>query len=168
MTSSELYKITVTDDSSWIPVSNLASGCEVDNSVQVIHCDTRDFYIICSNEKPKIYKNAECNYEHWRNEGLRKLYNLLSKTNRENYAIRPEEIIPWLKELCEKTGGYEKDWRCLKSNVKDCYDWNLKYIRFIRNDKQPDEFIVCNSYLTPIKWREVIPNLAFFVEKIGK
>ena len=84
---------------------------------------------------------------------------VFSKTNRKSYAIRPEEIIPWLKELCEKTGGYNRDWRCLEAEVKDCDGWTLKYIRFVRNDKQPDEFIVCNSYLTPIKWKEVIPNL---------
>lgn len=147
----------------WVSLKSFSDPVTVREDTQTIHCDTRDFHIISGTEKPKICKNAECNYEHRRNEGLRKLYNLLSKTNRESYAIRPGEIIPWLKELCKATGGYEKDWRCLESNVKDCDGWNLKYIRFIRNDKQPDEFIVCNSYLTPIKWREVIPNLVLEV-----
>lgn len=143
----------------WCPLKNFSDKITLKEDTQVIHCDTRDFHIISSTEKPKICKDAECNYEVWRNEGLRKLYNLLSKTNRENYTIRSEEIIPWLKELCEATGGYDKEWRLLDSDVKDCSNWNLKYIRFIRNDKQEDEFIVCNSYLTPIVWREVISNL---------
>ena len=143
----------------WVSIKNLSDQVVVREDTQVIHCDTRDFHIISSTEKPKICKDAVCNYEIWRNEGLKKLYNLLSKTSRENYTIRPEEIIPWLKELCETTGGHDRDWRCLEAEVKNCDGWTLKYIRFIRNDKQKDEFIVCNSYMTPIKWKEVIPNL---------
>ena len=38
-------------------------------------------------------------------------------------------------------------------------NWNLKYIRFVRNPKVPDEFVVCNSYMYPIEWRKVIKNI---------
>ena len=38
-------------------------------------------------------------------------------------------------------------------------NWNLKYIRFVRNPNVPDEFVVCNSYMYPIEWRKVIKNI---------
>ena len=38
-------------------------------------------------------------------------------------------------------------------------NWNLKYIRFVRNPNVPDESVVCNSYMYPIEWRKVIKNI---------
>ena len=38
-------------------------------------------------------------------------------------------------------------------------DLFMKYIRFVRNSKVPDEFVVCNNYMYPIEWREVIKNI---------
>lgn len=143
----------------WLPIGTFASDAEIADDVQVIHCDTRDFYILASQNKPEIVKGADCNWEDWHNKGLSRLHKLFTKTNREKYAISRNEILGWLKNLCEETGGYERDWRCLESDVKDCGCWNLKYVNFVRNDKDRDEFIVCNAYMTPIQYREVIPNL---------
>lgn len=143
----------------WLPLSQFSENACLDDNVQVLHCDTRDFHIIGNSEKPKVYKKVNCSYEYWHNEGLYKLYNLLSKPNRENYTISSNEIVPWLFKLCEATGGFDKDWRYVEANVKNCIDWNIKYISFVKNDKCNDEFIVCNSYLMPIKYNEIIPNL---------
>ncbi len=155
----KVVRLSVGISNNWLPLFQFSENADIDKNVQVLHCDTRDFHIIGSNEKPKVCEKPVCNYEYWRNEGLNKFNNLIYKPNRENYAIKPNEIIPWLLQLCEATGGFDKNWRCINSDVKNCEGWNLKYVRFIRNDKQPDEFIVCNSYLMPVHYKEVIPNL---------
>jgi hypothetical protein len=152
-------KTKVEANDNWLPLKGFSKDAEIDEKVQMLHCDTRDFHIIGSNEKPKVHEKPDCNYEYWRNEGLNKFNNLIYKPNRENYAIKPNEIIPWLLQLCEATGGFDKNWRCINADVKNCGGWNLKYVRFIRNNRQPDEFIVCNSYLMPVHYKEVIPNL---------
>lgn len=149
--------IEISDD--WLPLFQFRKNSCLNDNIQTLHCDTRDFHIIGSSEKPKVYKNADCNYEVWRNKGLAKLYKLLSKTNRENYAISSNEIVPWLLKLCEATGGFDKEWRYVDANIENCTGWDLKYIRFVKNDNCNNEFIVCNSYLMPIKYKEVIPNL---------
>lgn len=143
----------------WLPIGAFASDAEIGDDVQVINCDTRDFYIACSSEKLKPYKNADCNLEEWHNKGLSKLHRLFTKTNRDKYTISKGEILGWLRDLCEATGGQDRDWRCIESDVKDCKDWTLKYIRFVRNDRERDEFVVCNANTFPIHYREVIPNL---------
>lgn len=157
----ENKKLSVGLFGNWLPLFQFSENACLNDDVQILHCDTRGFHIIgsSSSEKPKVYKKANCNYEYWRNEGLSKLYNLLSKSNRENYAISSNEIVPWLFELCEATGGFDINWRCVNANVKNCTCWNLKYIRFVKNDKCKDEYIVCNSHLMPIKYKEVLPNL---------
>lgn len=152
-------KLKVEANDKWTSLQAFSENTDIDENVQVLHCDTRDFHIIGSSEKPKVYKKAECIYEYWRNKGLSKLYNLLSKSNRGNYAISSNEIVPWLFKLCEATGGFDKNWRYVDANVKNCTGWNLKYIRFVKNDKCKDEYIVCNSYLMPIKYKEIIQNL---------
>lgn len=157
MENKKLNNVVISDN--WLPLFQFSENTCLSDNIQILHCDTRDFHIIGSSEKSKVYKKAECNYEYWHNDGLSKLYNLLSKSNRENYAISSNEIVPWLFELCEATGGFDENWRCVNANVKNCTCWSLKYIRFVKNDKCNDEFIVCNSYLAPIKYKEVIPNL---------
>ncbi|MBR4625967.1 MAG: hypothetical protein IKO56_10590 [Alphaproteobacteria bacterium] len=155
----KVVRLSVGISNNWLPLFQFSENADIDEKVQVLHCDTRDFHIIGSDENPKVYEKPDCNYEYWRNEGLSKLYNLLSKSNRENYAISSNEIIPWLFKLCEATGGFDKNWRYVDANVKNCTSWNLKYIRFVKNDKCKDEYIVCNSYLMPIKYKEIIQNL---------
>lgn len=152
-------KINVGISDDWLPLLQFSENACLNDNVQTLHCDTRDFHIIGSGEKPKVCKNADCNYEVWHNKGLAKLYKLLSKTNRENYTISSNEIVPWLFKLCEATGGFDKEWRYVDANIKNCTGWDIKYIRFVKNDKCKDEFIVCNSYLIPIKYKEIIQNL---------
>lgn len=157
-----MEKITIIGDKKydeWVPVNNIDYDAEITDNIQMIYCDTRDFAIGFNDETPKIHKNPDCGYEYNQNKGLSKLYNLFGKTNREKYAIGKKDIIKWLDELCKASGGYENDWRFLTANVKNCENWEIKYIRFVRNNKNPDEFIVCNNYLFPIEYREIISNL---------
>lgn len=140
----------------WEALKTTPNDMEFGKDIQAIHCDTKDFYILRSLNKPEFNKNPRCNYEYWRNEGIKRINSLLKQKNRSNYAISSKEIIPWLKQLCEKTDGYDRDWRYLEADVKNCRNWELKYIRFIRNNNVEDEFIVCNSYLTPIHYKEVL------------
>ena len=67
--------------------------------------------------------------------------------------------MPWLDTLCMATGGYGIDWRYLEAAVKECVGWKLKYIRFVRNSENPNEFIVCNSYFCPVEYRKIIDNI---------
>lgn len=143
----------------WVSVNCISLVAKIADTVQVINCDTRDFAIGWQFEKPKVIKKADCNWERWHNEGLAKLYSVLHKQNREKYTIEAKDILSWLDSLCKVTGGYGKDWRYLQANVKDCGGWNLKYIRFVRNDKCPNEFVVCNSYMCPIEYRNIIDNI---------
>lgn len=143
----------------WISVQQIDPNYEIDPSVQQIYCDTRDFAIGWNFEQPQIYENDECGYERRSNKGIKNLRNLFTIDNRHNYTINENEIITWLNELCLRTGGYDKDWRFLSADVKDCQDWDIKYIRFVRNPHKTDEFIVCNNYMQPIHWKEIIPNL---------
>ena len=143
----------------WVSVKDISMDAEIDDSVQILYVDTRDFAVGWNLEQPNYYENANCGYESNTNNGLEKLRNLFSVSNRSEYTISKSEIISWLDDLCKKTGGYDEEWRCLEANLKNCMNWNLKYIRFVRNPKIPDEFVACNNYMYPIEWREVIKNI---------
>ena len=143
----------------WVSVKDISKDVEIDDSVQIIYADTRDFAVGWSFEQPNYYENAECGYERNTNNGLEKLRNLFYVSNRSKYTISKSEIISWLDELCKETEGYDEEFRVIEANLKNCMNWNLKYIRFVRNPKIPDEFVVCNNYMYPIEWREVIKNI---------
>ena len=143
----------------WVSVKDISMDAEIDDSVQILYVDNRDFAVGWNLEQPNYYENAKCGYESNTNNGLEKLRNLFSVSNRSKYMISKSEIISWLDDLCKKTGGYDEEWRCLEANLKNCMNWNLKYIRFVRNPNVPDEFVVCNSYMYPIEWRKVIKNI---------
>lgn len=145
--------------SDWVSISKIEPDADIADSVWVINCDTRDFAVGWQFEKPKVCKKAECNYEIWHNKGLRSLYSVIKKKDREKYSINKKDILTWLDTLCKATGGYDLEWRYLTANVKDCGGWDIKYIRFVRNGKCPDEFIVCNAYMQPIEYRKIIENL---------
>ena len=57
----------------WEALKTTPNDMELDKDIQAIHCDTRDFYILTSNEKPSFHKNAKCNYEYWQNEGIKRI-----------------------------------------------------------------------------------------------
>lgn len=143
----------------WVSVKDISRDTEIDDSVQILHVDTRDFAVGWNFEQPNYYENAKCGYERNSNNGLEKLRNLFYVSNRSKYTISKSEIISWLYDLYKETGGYDEEWRFLEANLKNCMNWNLKYIRFVRNSKIPNEFVVCNDYMYPIEWREVIKNI---------
>lgn len=39
----------------WITIKDLSMPISISEEVKVLHCDTRDFHIICSSNKPTIY-----------------------------------------------------------------------------------------------------------------
>ena len=141
----------------WVPLKNIVDGAEIAERVLSIYCDTRDFALGWNFEKPKSYKKAECGLEVRTNEGLARMKRLENSSAVNNYLIEPKEIVPWLKKLCEKSGGYEEDWRMLVAGVDGCRGWDIKYIRFVKwgNGK----FMVCNSYWMPVKWKRILDNL---------
>lgn len=143
----------------WVSVKDISRDAEIDDSVQILYVDTRDFAVGWNFEQPNYYENAKCGYERNSNNGLEKLRNLFYVSNRSKYTISKSEIISWLYDLYKETGGYDEEWRFLEANLKNCMNWNLKYIRFVRNSKIPNEFVVCNDYMYPIEWREVIKNI---------
>lgn len=148
----------------WVSLNNFDINADIKEEVQIISCDTRDFHITWGFERPKITKKAECGYEISRNEGLFKLYSILKKSNKsikkQNVSIDKKDILKWLKELYKNTGG-ERSWRyiSLSIDIEGCQGWNLKYIRFIKDNNEKDKFIVCNSYLYPIEYKKIISNL---------
>lgn len=164
MVEEENNKINILDRKyeDWISVNDFDLNAKIADKIQVIYCDTRDFFIGWDFKQPKINKNANYNYEYNQNKGLQKFYKIVKKKDnkkREKYTINKKDILKWLDELCKKTGGYECEWRYLDTDVDYCRNWDIKYIRFIRNNKNPDEFIVCNNYLFPIEYREIIDKI---------
>lgn len=143
----------------WVSVNEIELDACIADDVRVINCDTRDFAIGWQFEKPTVFKKAECNYEIWHNKGLRNLYSILKKKDNKKYSIDKKDILPWLDTLCKATGGYALHWRHMRANVKDCEGWDIKYIRFVRKEKYPDEFIVCNKYMQPVEYRKIIDNI---------
>lgn len=141
----------------WVPLKTILDDARIVEDVQTISCDTRDFALGWNFTKPEPYKKAECGLEVRTNEGLARARRIEHSKALGDYLIEPGEIVPWLKRLCEKSGGYDEDWRYLEADVKDCLGWDIKYIRFIRHDCE--HFMVCNAYWMPIKWRKILDNL---------
>lgn len=141
----------------WVPVKTIVDDVEIAARVQTISCDTRDFALGWNFKQPKPCKKPDCNMDMWDNEGIARMRRLKDSPAIGDYLIDCAEIIPWLKNLCEKSGGFDKDWRYLDADVDGCRDWAIKYIRFVR--RESGRFMVCNSYWMPVKWRKIIDNL---------
>ena len=141
----------------WVPLKRIPDEATIADEVKAISCDTRDFALGWGFKKPELYKKAECGLEVRSNEGLARVRRIAQSKSLGDYLIGVGEIVPWLKKLCEKSGGYDEDWRYLAADVKDCMGWDIKYIRFIRHDCE--RFMVCNAYWMPIKWRKILDNL---------
>ena len=141
----------------WVPLKQIADDATIVDDVQTIFCDTRDFALGWNFEKLEPYKNANCGLEVRSNEGLARAQRIAQSKSRRDYLIGASKIVSWLKKLCEKSGGYDEDWRCLAADVRGCTGWNIKYIRFVRHDN--GRFMVCNAYWYPIKWRKVLGNI---------
>lgn len=143
----------------WVSLTLIDNDTPIAETVQVIYCDTRDFAIGWDFKQPEKAEKAECGFERGMNEELSKLEQLYSADNPSNYIIPEKEIVGWLKTLCEKSGGFNTDWRYLSADVRHCDGWELKYIRFIRHRERKDAFIVCNDHYRPIPYKEIIGNL---------
>ena len=89
----------------WVSVKDISKDAEIDDSVQMLYTDTRDFAVGWNFEQPNYYENAECGYERNTNNGLEKLRNLFYVSNRRKYTISKSEIISWLDEMCNETRG---------------------------------------------------------------
>lgn len=144
----------------WVPLQRIDDDAKIVDEVQTISCDTRDFALGWNFKKPEPYKKAECGLENRTNEGLARVRRIEHSKALQDYLIEPGEIVPWLKKLCEKSGGYDEEWRCLTASVEGCTDWHIKYIRFMRHDS--GRFMVCNAYWWPIKWRKILDNLKVY------
>lgn len=141
----------------WVLLKKIVDDAEIADSVKTISCDTRDFALGWNFKRPEPYKKAECGLEVRSNEGLARMKRIEQSPALKDYLIEPSEIVPWLKKLCEKSGGFEEDWRMLSATVDGCYGWDIKYIRFVRHES--GRFMVCNSYWVPVKWRKILDNL---------
>lgn len=141
----------------WVPLKQVADDAKIANTVKTLSCDTRDFALGWNFKRPEPFKRAECGLEVRTNDGLARARRIEQSKSISDYLIDPDEIVPWLKKLCEKSGGYDKDWRFLSATVDGCGNWDIKYIRFVHHDS--GRFMVCNSYWHPIKWRKVLDNI---------
>lgn len=86
--------------------------------VKFVHCDTRDFHVLCANEATS--------------EKSRRLENeVRHRLRQENFLFRRDEILGCLKTLEQHTGG-NGEWRHLRLKPSGHYKigW-LKYIRFV-------------------------------------
>lgn len=153
----EVLKVIDGEYDEWVPLKQVADDAKIADTVKTISCDTRDFALGWNFKKPEPYKKAECGLEDRTNEGLARVRRIAQSKSLGDYLIGVGEIVPWLKKLCEKSGGYDKDWRYLAASVDGCGGWDIKYIRFVRHDSGC--FMVCNAYWHPIKWRKVLDNI---------
>ena len=154
-------KLTIIDGEydHWVSLRRIEPTATIADTVQTISCDTRDFHLGWNFKQPEMFKKADCGYEYRTNEGLTALAKMIKNGSIADCEIEPTEILPWLDRICQLSGGYEQDWRYLTARVKHCDGWNIKYIRFVRHPEKADRFIVCNSYMQPIAWREVADNI---------
>lgn len=99
--------------------------------INIIHVDTRDFHFTTSIMEVKPSNEA---------------------------LIKEEEIIPFLTDLRNRSGG-EVEWRLLKfENYRDCSGAWCKYLRFYRYDK--DAWNLCDQYKTPfVNWKEITKHI---------
>ena len=148
------------ETNNWISLMNYNLDAEIGDNIQTISCDTRDFHIIGGLDRVKAYHKPTENFEYQVNQSLKRLYKIVKHEDElKEYSIHKTEIFNWLNSLCEASGGYHVFWRFIYANLDYCTNWNLKYIRFIRDIKNPDNFIVCNNYYSPILYKLVIDNL---------
>lgn len=153
----DILKVIDGEYDEWVPLKRIVDDVAIADAVQTIYCDTRDF-ALGWNFKPLVpFKKASCGLERRTNEGLARMRRLKDSPAIGDYLIECNEIVPWLKRLCEESGGYDEDWRMLTANIDGCRDWDIKYIRFVRHES--GRFMVCNSYWMPVKWHKILNNL---------
>lgn len=92
-------------------------------STDYVHCDTRDFHILCTNDSVRITK--------WAQDFKKELRHCM---HQDKFMFRRDEILGTLKALEMGSGG-PGDWRMLRLKQSGHYNigW-LKYIRFAAVD----------------------------------
>ena len=153
----EIMKLIDGEYDDWVSLKRIDPQAEIAESVQTISCDTRDFALGWNFKQPELYKRAEGGFEYRTNEGLKQIEKMKRNGKISDCLIDTSEILPWLNEVCKRSGGYDDDWRFLTAKVDGCRDWDIKYIRFVRYDES--RFIVCNGYMWPIEWSKVVENI---------
>lgn len=95
----------------WTYIDNISA---IDDNVLSVHCDTRDFHILQTNEDKELHENFK-QYE-----------------NDESHTLSKDEIIPFLKNIETMSGG-KGVWRFVNFNgiCGQCGIW-LKYIRLYK------------------------------------
>ena len=133
----------------WVVINTLNLDAKILDKVQVICCDTGDFTITWGSNVPddKLCIVSSNKFLQYTKEGKCK------------YTINKKDILRWLDKLCEIAGRYGYSWIFLPANLKKRINWDIRYISFVRNNKNPEEFIVCDHYFRPIEYREIIKNL---------
>jgi len=123
----------------WIYIDEI----EVDNTVNTIHCDTRDFHCTLRDDMIDL-KDAK------HPEITRVLHN-------PDYLIDESEIKDFIKNTETITGG-KGSWRCMNFNgIKTSNGW-FKYIRMYRIKSGSTKFVVCEGGNLPVKWRDMTSN----------
>lgn len=125
------------------------------DTIQEISCDTRSFHIICNNVEPNLYLNNL--YQEYKTNAFYntiKLINIYKKKNIPlQYLIDKNKIVEFLLKIKDISGG-DINWRFLEADYKNLTGWDIKYIRFIRKNK--DSFIVYNNRNIPIDYNKII------------
>ena len=122
----------------WIDIENFdTDNIEIQNNVQCIHCDTRDFHII-ANIAPH-------------DRGLE------DRIKYPNSVIKDVEVFKFLKNLYDKLGG-KSEWQMVKNPNEPprSESWRYKYIRFYRITN--DEFIITDNYENAIDYKNLLEN----------
>lgn len=123
----------------WSSIEFRKKYTPIEEHVNAIHCDTRDFAIAYSMDA--IVKNkGKISGDN--------VYEMLQGEIENDYLMHQDMILDWLESLETMSGG-QCEWRCL--NFKGIYSngW-LKYIRFYRY--RDNMFVVCDWLANPIKW----------------
>lgn len=95
-----------------------------------VFCDTRDFHILCTDDKESAYKH------------LRDLRRQVGYGTLSDCKYRRDEILGTLKTI-EMASGGKQEWRCLY--IKPINVW-IKYIRFIRINEEVNGEAVYLAY----------------------
>ena len=95
-----------------------------------VFCDTRDFHILCSDDKESAYNH------------LRDLRRQVGYGTLSDCKYRRDEILGTLKTI-EMASGGKQEWRCLY--IKPINVW-IKYIRFIRINEEVNGEAVYLAY----------------------
>lgn len=138
----------------WIYIGYVKLGMDLG---KVIHCDTRDFSIICDNEEHTFDPKQKSALK------LHRKFLSINQYKMPYYTFESaNDVIIWLKKLEEMTGG-EGEWRniLLKNGYDEVTGWDLKYIRFYYHEELNVYFAISKSY-------QLLDKRIFFKENIDQ